>query len=189
MNAETLNCNNCGAPLSVPGAAKYVTCTHCGTQLAIRRTESVAYTEKLDAIAQRTEQIAEQVARLAQDGEFERLDRQWAAEQEQFMVRDDQGNKSLPNATMSLVAGGFVAVFGLIWTIGAASMGAPGFFVAFGVVFILFALFVAVAGYAKANDFQTAFRKYRRRRADFLHKRTEAPDQPDPSDPAGGDLS
>lgn len=189
MNAETLNCNNCGAPLSVPGAAKYVTCTHCGTQLAIRRTESVAYTEKLDVIVERTEQIAEQVARLAQDNELERLDRQWAAEQEQFMVRDDKGNKSLPNSALSLVAGGFMAVFGLIWTIGAASMGAPGFFVAFGVVFILFALFMAVAGYAKANDFQAALRQHRRRRADFLRGKTGASGQPDPSDPADGDLS
>lgn len=188
MNAETLNCNNCGAPLSVPSAAKYVTCTHCGTQLAIRRTESVAYTEKLDVIAERTEQIAEQVARLAEDSELERLDRQWAAEQEQFMVHDDQGNKSLPHAALSLVAGGLVATFGLIWTIGAASVGAPGFVVAFGVVFILFALFATVAGYAKANDFQAAFRKYRRLRADFLRRKTGAPGQTEPSDPADGDL-
>ena len=40
MNAETLNCNNCGAPINVPAAAKYATCAHCGTQLAIRRTDS-----------------------------------------------------------------------------------------------------------------------------------------------------
>jgi len=37
MNAETLNCNNCGAPLSVPAAAKYATCT--GRQAA-RGTQS-----------------------------------------------------------------------------------------------------------------------------------------------------
>jgi hypothetical protein len=39
------------------------------------------------------------------------------------------------------VVGAIVAaVFGVIWTVGAASMGAPGFFVAFGVVFVLLAI-------------------------------------------------
>jgi hypothetical protein len=32
------------------------------------------------------------------------------------------------------------AVFGVIWTAGAASMGAPGVFIAFGVVFVLAAI-------------------------------------------------
>jgi len=186
MNAETVNCNNCGAPLSVPAAAKYATCAHCGTQLAIRRTESVTYTEKLDSIERRTEEIAGQVARLAQDSELDRLDRQWAAEQEQFMVRDSKGNRSLPNAAMSLMTGGFMAVFGLIWTIGAASMRSPGFVPAFGVVFIALALFIGVAGYRKAQDYQAARRQYLRRRANVIRQGDDASGGIEPSDPAGG---
>jgi hypothetical protein len=39
------------------------------------------------------------------------------------------------------VVGGIIAaVFGVIWTIGAASMGAPPFFALFGVVFVLVAI-------------------------------------------------
>jgi hypothetical protein len=37
---------------------------------------------------------------------------------------------------MGGIGGIAAAIFGVIWTIGAASMGAPGFFVLFGVVFV-----------------------------------------------------
>ena len=41
---------------------------------------------------------------------------------------------------MGGIGGIAVAIFGVIWTVGAASMGAPGFFVLFGVVFIIMAI-------------------------------------------------
>ncbi len=45
---------------------------------------------------------------------------------------------------MGAMGGIVVAVFGVFWTIGAASMGAPGFFVLFGVFFVV----MAIAGVA-----------------------------------------
>ncbi|MBW5445345.1 zinc ribbon domain-containing protein [Cohnella sp. CFH 77786] len=45
----------------------------------------------------------------------------------------------------------FTAVFGVIWTIGAASMGAPSFFVLFGVVFIIMAIVQAVYHFNNAT--------------------------------------
>ena len=45
---------------------------------------------------------------------------------------------------MGAIGGIVVAVFGVIWTIGAASMGAPPFFVLFGILFII----MAIAGVA-----------------------------------------
>ena len=44
----------------------------------------------------------------------------------------------------------FAAVFGLIWTCGAASMGAPGFFLLFGVVFIGIGVVNAVYSFKNA---------------------------------------
>ena len=41
---------------------------------------------------------------------------------------------------MSSVAGIATAIIGVIWTIGAASIGAPVFFILFGVVFIIIAV-------------------------------------------------
>lgn len=43
-------------------------------------------------------------------------------------------------SAMGAIGGIFAAVFGVIWTIGAASMGAPGFFVLFGVMFVVMAI-------------------------------------------------
>ena len=45
----------------------------------------------------------------------------------------------------------FAAVFGLIWTCGAASMGAPGFFLLFGVVFIGIGVVNAVYSFKNAT--------------------------------------
>ncbi len=78
---ESLNCNNSGTPLEVPAGANYITCTHCGTHLAVRRSESVLYTEKIDQIDQRTQEIAEQVSRLTAQQRLDELDRQWAVQQ------------------------------------------------------------------------------------------------------------
>ena len=41
---------------------------------------------------------------------------------------------------MSGVAGIFVALFGVIWTVSAISMGAPAFFALFGVIFVIMAV-------------------------------------------------
>ncbi|MEL7571333.1 MAG: zinc ribbon domain-containing protein [Eubacteriaceae bacterium] len=43
------------------------------------------------------------------------------------------------------------AIFGVFWTIGAASMGAPGFFVAFGFVFVLLGIVQAVYNFKNAT--------------------------------------
>lgn len=38
------------------------------------------------------------------------------------------------------IGGIAAAVFGVIWTVGAAAMGAPGFFVLFGIIFVVMAI-------------------------------------------------
>ncbi len=164
MQTESINCNSCGAPLSVPTSANYVTCTHCGTQLAVRRNQTVAYTETLARIEQKTDRIAEQVEQLSHESELEKLDRQWDRRQAELLVTDKNGRTSVPSAAGALVGGGIAAVFGLFWTISAASMGAPVFFPLFGVLFIGMAIYIAVSGCAKAAEYSNALAAYQRRR-------------------------
>ena len=52
---------------------------------------------------------------------------------------------------LSGVGGIFVAIFGVIWTIGALSMGAPPFFAAFGIFFIAFAIIQAIYNFNNAT--------------------------------------
>ena len=72
MAVERLTCNSCGAPLEVPSSANYVTCNHCSTQLTIRRQENVTFTESLERLAERTDQLTEQVENLSGQNESQR---------------------------------------------------------------------------------------------------------------------
>lgn len=76
-------------------------------------------------------------------------------------------------SAMGAVAGLFVAGFGVVWTIGALSMGAPVFPALFGLLFVGFALSGAIYnGY-------NAIAKNRSSTMDFVDSRRE----PDPLDP------
>jgi hypothetical protein len=69
--------NKCGGALDIPAAARFVTCTYCGSRLEVHRSGGAAYTEVLDAIEQRTERIAEDVGHIRFQNELEQLDREW----------------------------------------------------------------------------------------------------------------
>ena len=46
----------------------------------------------------------------------------------------------------------FAAVFGVIWTFGAASIDAPSFFILFGIVFVILGIVRAVYSYSQATS-------------------------------------
>ena len=54
----------------MPPEAQFVTCTHCHTSLAVRRSDSVTYTEKIAQIDQRTQEMEGELAQLRYDSEF-----------------------------------------------------------------------------------------------------------------------
>ena len=54
-------------------------------------------------------------------------------------------------SAMGAVGSLFAAVFGVIWTIAAASMGAPVFFCLFGVVFVILGIVQAIYNFKNAT--------------------------------------
>lgn len=54
-------------------------------------------------------------------------------------------------SAMGAVGSIFVGIFGVIWTISAASMGAPGFFVLFGLFFVGMAIVQAIYHFKNAT--------------------------------------
>lgn len=70
----------------------------------------------------------------------------------------------------------FAAIFGVIWTAAAASMGAPPFFCLFGVVFVIIGIIQAI------YNFKNATGKNRYSEFDIVDSREE----PDPAGPAAG---
>lgn len=174
MELETITCNNCGAPLQVPAGAKFITCNHCQSNLAIHRNDSATYTEKIAQIEEHTQEMASDLAQLRYESELARVDREWERERESYLVRDKEGNSSEPSAVGSLIGGALATVFGLFWMGFTSSMPMAGSFSLFGLVFIGFGILVAIFGYSKANQFDAAKQRYLLRRGrlsatQFLH--------------------
>jgi len=166
MELESLTCNHCGAPLKVPESANFVTCNHCSTQLAIRRTDSVTFTQRLGEIAEKTDRLVEVVTQLARENKIASLDRRWELEKQRYMSVDKHGRAHLPSEAGAVLVGVIVAAFGAIFTFHAAATGAPGVVPLFGVLFILVGIGVAVYRYGQAKEYRAAHRRHLRRRAD-----------------------
>ncbi|QDU73441.1 hypothetical protein Pan97_04120 [Bremerella volcania] len=168
MNLIALNCRNCGAPLQVPDDLKHVTCMHCGTQLAVVHEGGAAYTEKLDALAERTEQIEDKLDVLHREQKLAALDRQWDKEQEGFKIRRKDGSSHLPSKTGSIVGGVIGVGVGLfVMTIGigtAGGRGPGGFFVLIGFLFMFVGVGTSLWQLHRAAAYEKAKRRYEHRR-------------------------
>jgi len=168
MQLLSLTCNHCGAPLEVPESAKFVTCTHCSSRLAIERSGGAAYTEVLEALEQRTEQIAGDVESLNLQSELDRLDREWMLQRDRYMVQDEHGHRHFPSKTGSMVAMVFVIGFAIFWMAMAAA--ASPFFSLFGLIFIAVAIWSFTTRRRKADEYERLRRQYERRRKEILRQ-------------------
>jgi DNA-directed RNA polymerase subunit RPC12/RpoP len=180
MRVESVSCNNCGAPLEVGVGTNYVTCGHCGSRLAVKRTGSSAYTELLEEIDQKTDTMARHLAELRHHAELERIDREWEQERQGFLTADKHGNKHEPTTEGALLGGVVLIGFGLFFAITSGSMGAPFFFPLVGLGFAGYGVYLLVTGPAKAREFLRAREAYHRRRAEvtpdqFLPRDDEPP--------------
>ena len=187
MELLALTCQHCSAPLSVPEGAKFVTCTHCGTQLAVRRTGGVAYTEMLAEIDERTERMEEKLEDLHRRSALAEVDRAWEAEREKYFMTGKHGVKHLPTVGGSIAGGVMITAFGTLWTAIACGMGGMmagavdgpfgiigAIFPLVGVAFVGFGLWTAYEGYRKAKSYEKAEGEWRRRREELREGRDEA---------------
>ncbi len=165
MKLDSINCNHCGAPLTVAKSARYVTCKHCETQLAVRRTESAAFTEEVERLAETTDRISDQLAQISYDNAVERLDREWERERKQYMVRSKNGSEHIPTTTGAIatfIVGGFMVVMAFA----ASRVGGPMFGL-FALLALGIALFAAATSFRKAQKYQEAESRYQRRRREL----------------------
>jgi hypothetical protein len=160
MRIETLDCNECGAPLEVPEDVRFVRCGHCGSRLRINRESSAHYTEVLERIEKSTRALENEVRSLRVQNELRALDDAWRAKSEGMMVRGKHGGTSRPSAVGGVIGGLLAGAFGVFWTVMVASNGAPGFFVLFGVVFVVFAIVGGLYSITRAGAYDEAEREY-----------------------------
>ena len=169
MKLLSISCNQCGAPLEVPTDVKFVTCQFCESQLQVHRTENSAYTEVLEALEQKTNEIASDVAHLKLQSELQNLDRDWERKRKSFMVKGENGHLSIPSKTSSIVGAVVGVGFGIFWIAMVSSMGGGGFAL-FGVLFIGVSIFASGHAFSKADAFEKAKRRYRRKRLDLIER-------------------
>jgi hypothetical protein len=86
MQIENIACNSCGAPLEVSATTQFATCRHCGAKLSIQRTDTAVFTEILEKLTTKTDQLSEQVNNLSGLTEIAALDREWELEREKYLV-------------------------------------------------------------------------------------------------------
>lgn len=189
MDLTPVTCNNCGAALEIPEAARFVTCRYCNAQLEIKRSASAISTEVLQRIDQSTAQMADDLSALRRDAELERLDREWSLRRENLGARDKDGASAAPAATIGyimIISGGVVGFVGLIMfslfaTVFAGLLhasGAPGIFSLFPCVLPLFVVGViaintimGIGIIRAARNYQTEERQYLERRQALLGAR------------------
>ncbi len=127
---DALICNQCGARLEVAPTTNYVTCARCNTVLEIKRTDSAAFTEALGPAPQAPAEETEspwphsrqvQTVRkflaaedVALEEELNRIDREWQAERERYLLTSEFGGKQVPDKRRGLFAGGVLVVLAVI---------------------------------------------------------------------------
>lgn len=180
MELLAVSCNNCGASLEVPLGANYVTCAHCGSRLAVKRTGSAVYTELLEKLDRKTDVMTRQLAEIAYRSELERLDREWEATRQTFLTTDKRGRTHEPNELGSRIGGAIFAAFGLIWSLATCGTtgaigGSPAGDGPFGIIYCFpliglgltgFGVWTFLKGPEQARKFEVARREYLRRKAE-----------------------
>ena len=168
VQAVSVACNHCGAPLEVGPGTRFVTCAHCGSQLEVHRTGSSLYTEVLQSIDRRTSEMAEDLDTIKRQNEVERLDREWMMRREQYYSRNKDGSTSPPSAIGGVIGAIMAVVFGFIWIGFASSDRAPAPLIGFGVLFIVAGVVSALVAIGKAARYQDARRSYEQQRDQLL---------------------
>ena len=156
MNLLSVRCHNCSAPLSVSESARFVTCKHCGSDLAIKHTDSAVHTELLQAVAETNEKISSHLERLNIHQEIESLDREWAIQKQEFGSVDKDG----PTA-----AG---IGFSIFWIVMTLAIFPP--FALIGIGMLVFRALKMIRGQTKREQFIQAESRYQSRRRELQQR-------------------
>lgn len=159
MELIALSCQMCGAPLEVPIEVKHVSCVHCGAALVVKRQGSVLFTEKIEALQQRTESIQSQLDEYRISQALERLDEQWEGERRELSVAWAEEYVIVPTPALGCFLG--LLIMAAAFPIGYISA------LPIGVGIALWGFFVGIRICFKAEEYENALKAYVDRRAEI----------------------
>jgi len=171
----SVTCIRCGAPLSIPGEVRFVTCTHCRSTLVVQWSEGAAHTKVLDAIDQRTERIEREVAELRIREQIDQLDHQWAIQYPPRATRDNNGRPIRLTAGSANKAAFMIGVFGVFFAVLAATAEIYVFAVVIAVAFVFLAMATrnsVLRGIAKFEQAEVRYKEARQKLQEELGQLT-----------------
>ena len=129
--------------------------------------------------AEEVGKLESELAELRAEKELERIDREWEAEREQFMITSKHGTKHIPTVGQGIGAAVTVGVFGVIWTVIALGIMSPDpdfpnfgpppiiriMVPLVGIAFTGFGVISGIGAMNKAKEYEKAHAAYQARRA------------------------
>ena len=170
MENLLVNCNNCGSSLQIEDEILFTTCRNCKSSLEIVRTYNSVYTKIIENKREKKPLEISKIAIKTTDidkidfyKQIELLDNEWQNRLPTFMTK---GTLPDENSGLAKFGGIFVIVFGIIWTIGAASIS--GFFAIFGIFFVIFGIWNLINQNNKTEKYKFAKNNYEQKRVELL---------------------
>ncbi|MDA3963659.1 MAG: hypothetical protein PF961_22965 [Planctomycetota bacterium] len=167
MELLSLSCNHCGAPLEAPKSANYLSCQHCGSRLKIMSSGGAAWTEvqeKIEAIAERQDDMAQDLEIIKLHNQIEALERDWDRYRDKSMIRSKHGREREPSVgggMFSMIVG---IVGGLVFFAMSGGAGAPMPFPLFGLAFVAFGVFSGLHSMKTGKAFERSKQRFQSQR-------------------------
>ncbi len=175
MQLESLSCNNCGAPVDVTPTTNYLTCAHCGSRLAVKRTETAHYTEALDRLQAHAARVDYELQDLRIKDKLLRLDHEWEEMRQMYIVSSSNGDVREPSVGLAITIAVLTAVLaiGLCGGLVTASAvrGDPIYFFLLIILDLIVGSYAAIAEYRRHKAYEKALEAYNNRRDALLSYR------------------
>ena len=175
MELISLTCNNCGAPLEIPESMEFVTCDHCDSKLKVLKKDNALYTEVLEEINERLDEISGDVEIIKLEKALAKLELNWADEERQYNKHNRRRRMS-PKKSISLGMLAIVAGIGL--TIVILNMAASQLMLLIIIpvslaIYGVFLIFRAFRPEQVNEEYESALRKYIKRKLTLEKKITK----------------
>lgn len=157
MKVLNVSCNNCGAPLEVPRATRFVTCKFCESRLKIQNNDSAYFTSVIEAV----HDMKDDVETIKMQNRLERVDREWSMEREGYVRACKQGHRSVPTAVGGIFIIVLASIGGLIMT--PAVTGSP----MIGIVFAGVGIMIGLSTLNRARQYGGRRERYEAKRREL----------------------
>lgn len=142
--------------LDIPNSANFVTCNHCSSNLAVKRNESVTFTEQIEKLGEQHTEMLSRLDRIEGQNCVAQIDRDWESRKKNYLTVDKRGNQREPTTGIAVV------LICALFLIMASGMGPALSFI--GLVFTAMAVANVVYSSQKLNEYEAAKKSYHNRR-------------------------